>query len=101
MCVLACYQSWVHHCTPETRKLSSEWCGKEETTPVKVKTSLYSSKDLTTDVCDAKGVLYIDCLLEQRIKNSAYYSELWPRLERPIGPKRCKMPIPQRLDSLR
>ena len=49
---------------------------KRRTTPVKAKTHLSAGKVLTTVIWDAKGVVLVDFLLEQRAMHAVvYYSQ--------------------------
>ena len=70
-----------------------EWRAKGEATPVKAKTRLSAGKVLMTVFWDAKGVVYVDFLLERRTINAAYYSELLGKVREAYRSKRRKIPI--------
>ena len=42
--IVTCDETWVHHCTPETKRASKEWRGKGEECPVKAKMRLSAGK---------------------------------------------------------
>ena len=70
-----------------------EWRAKGEAAPVNAKTRLFAGKVLMTVFWDAKGVVYVDFLLEQRTINAAYYSELLGKVREAYRSKRRKIPI--------
>lgn len=67
MCILTCDESWAHHCTPETKRSSMEWCSKNKTTLEKVR-HVVSQLSL--------GIVKLFCtlifLLNQRTMNVAH-----------------------------
>ena len=46
--IVTCDETWVHHYTPETKRVSKEWRGKGEECPVKAKTRLSAGKVMAT-----------------------------------------------------
>jgi hypothetical protein len=51
-----------HHYTPEPKRASKEWRGKDEECPVKAKTQPSAGKVMATIFWDYKGVLHINFL---------------------------------------
>ena len=79
-------ETWVHHFTPETIKLSKQWTEMGESVPKKAHTVPSAGKVLASISCDARGILFID--LKRNTINSEYYANLLRHLTDEINKKR-------------
>ena len=55
-------ETWIHWCTPETKKQSKQWTSPGEHAWKKAKTVLSAGKVMATVFWDLQGVIYIDYL---------------------------------------
>lgn len=52
-------ETWVHHCTPESKEQSKEWCEPGELPPKKAKVTKSVGKVMATVFWDLKGILLV------------------------------------------
>uniref|UniRef100_A0A1B6CNN9 Mos1 transposase HTH domain-containing protein n=1 Tax=Clastoptera arizonana TaxID=38151 RepID=A0A1B6CNN9_9HEMI len=78
----------MHHWTPESKRQSMVWKGKDEPTPKKVKVVESAGKIMATVFWDNKGVLLIDYLPHGTTITAARYCELLQQLRRAIQNKK-------------
>jgi len=86
-------KTWCHHYTPESKRASKEWRGKDEECPVKAKTQPSAGKVMATVFWDYKGVLHIDFLHDRKTINAAYYCDLLEKVRAAYRSKRRSFPI--------
>ena len=80
-------ETWIHHFTPESNRLSAEWTAAGESRLKRPKTQTFAGKVLASVFWDAQGILFIDYLEKERTINSDYYITLLVRLKKEIAPK--------------
>ena len=81
-------ETWVHHCTPETKEQSKVWKTRDETAPKKAKVTLSAGKIMATVFWDAQGILLIDFLERGKTIDAARYCEVLKKLKSAIKRKR-------------
>ena len=75
-------ETWIHHFTPETNRLSAEWTAASESRPKRPKTEKTSAgKVLASVFWDAQDIFFIDYLEKGSTINSEYYIALLVRLK--------------------
>ena len=55
-------ETWIHHYTPESKRLSAEWTAVGEKRPKRPKLQMWAGKVMASVLSDAHGVLFIDYL---------------------------------------
>ena len=55
-------ETWIHHFTPESNRLSAEWTTAGESCPKRPKMLASAGKVLVSIFWDAQGILFIDYL---------------------------------------
>lgn len=55
-------EAWAHHCDPENRRQSMEYCHKQSPEPQKFKTKASRGKVILTVLCKSEGVAFTNCL---------------------------------------
>ena len=55
-------ETWIYHCTPETKEQSTQWVFEGERAPNKAKTVKSAGKVMTTVFWDAHGIVYTEYL---------------------------------------
>lgn len=81
-------ETWVHIWTPESKRQSMVWKGKDEPTPKKAKVVESAGKVMATIFWDSKGVLLIDYLPRGETITAERYCEVLRKLRRAIQNKR-------------
>lgn len=81
-------ETWIHHWTPETKRQSMVWKGKDEQTPKKAKVVESAGKVMATVFWDSKGILLIDYLPRGTTITAERYCEVLKKLRRAIQNKR-------------
>ncbi|XP_053955122.1 histone-lysine N-methyltransferase SETMAR-like [Anastrepha ludens] len=69
-------ETWIHHCTSESKRQSSEWTGSGESRPKRPKTQQSAGKVMTSVFWDSLGIIFINYLEKCKTINSDYYCEL-------------------------
>ena len=78
-------ETWIHHFTPESNQLSTEWTAVGESRSKQPKTQISAGKVLASIFWDAQGILFIDYLKKRIIINSKYYLALLVHLKEEIA----------------
>ena len=73
-------ETWVHHCTPETKNQSKQWVEAGGSAPKKAKTVKSAGKVMATVFWDAHGILLIDFLEKGSAIRGKYYRALLDQL---------------------
>ena len=73
-------ETWIHHYTPETKRLSAKWTAVGERRPKRPKTQQWAGKIMASVFWDAHGILFIDYLEKGKTINSDYYMAFLDRL---------------------
>lgn len=81
-------ETWIHHCTPETKEQSKQWVSAGERAPKKAKMGLSANKIMATVFWDARGIIHIDYLQKGRTITGQYYAELLDRFDADLKQKR-------------
>lgn len=81
-------ETWIHNWTPESKRKSMVWKGKDEKAPKKAKVVESAGKVMATVFWDSKGVLLIDYLPRGATINAERYCEVLKKLRRAIQNKR-------------
>ena len=63
-------ETWIHHCTPETKRSPAEWTAADESHPKRPKTRQWAGKVMAPVFWDAHGILLIDYLEKGQTINS-------------------------------
>ena len=81
-------ETWLHHCTPETKQVSMTW--KHPSSPVakKFKVMRSAKKIMGTVFWDSRGVLLFETLQPGETINAARYCQTLDKLREAIGRKR-------------
>ena len=66
-------ETWIHHYTPETKRLSSQWTAAGESRPKRLKTQQLADNVMASVFWDAHGIVFIDYLEKGKTINSDYY----------------------------
>ena len=74
-------ETWIHHITLKSNRLSAEWTAAGESCPKQPKTQTSSGKVLASVFWDVQGILFIDYLEKGRPINSKYHIALLVRLK--------------------
>ena len=82
---------WIHHYTPEIKRLSAEWTAADESRPKRPKTQHWADKVMASVFWDAHGIFFIDYLEKGKTINIDYYMALLDRLSAKIKKKRPDM----------
>ena len=78
-------ETWIHHFTSESYRLSAEWTAAGESHPLQSKSQTSAGKVLASVFWDVQGILFIDYLEKGRTINSEYYLEFLERLKEKIA----------------
>ena len=78
-------ETWIHHYTLESNRMSAEWTAKGENRPKRPKTQVSAGKVLVSVFWNAHGILFIDNLEKGRTIKSEYYMALLVCLEEKIA----------------
>ena len=81
-------ETWIHHCTPDTKKSSAEWTAAGESRSKRPKTQKWAGKVMASVFWDAHGSLCMDYLEKGKTINSGYYIALLDWLSAEIKKKR-------------
>lgn len=73
-------ETWVHHYTPECKRMSMQWKHKGSLTPIKAKVVPSAGKIMMSVFWDAEGLLLVDFLMKGKTINAEYYSNLLVKL---------------------
>lgn len=77
-------ETWVHHHTPECKKMSMQWKHASSPTPTKAKVLKSAGKVMLSVFWDSEGVLLVDFLKKGNTINAKYYSNLLIKLRAKI-----------------
>ena len=66
-------ETWIHHFTPKSNKLSAEWTAVDESHPKRPKTQTLADKVFASVFWDVQGILFVDYLEKGRTVNSRYH----------------------------
>ena len=80
-------ETWIHHCTPETKKSPTEWTAAGKSRLKRPKTLKRSGKDMAPVFWEAHGILFIDYFEKGKTINSDYCMALLNRLSAEIKKK--------------
>ena len=80
-------ETWIHHFTPESNRLSAERTTVDESRPKRPKTQTSAGKVLASVFWDAQSILSMDYLEKGRTINSEYHIALLVRLKEEITKK--------------
>ena len=84
-------ETWIHHFTPESNRLSAEWIAAGETRPKQLKMQTSAGKVLASIFWYTQGILFINYLEKGRTINSKYYIALLVHLKEEITKKQPQM----------
>ena len=81
-------ETWIHHCTPDSREGSKQQVKPGESAPKRPKPQQSAGKVMVSVFWDAHGVIFINYLEKGRTITGAYYAALLDRLVYEIRKKR-------------
>ena len=84
-------ETWIHYCTPESKRPSAEWTAACEVRPKRPKTQKSAGKIMASLFWDVQSILFIDYLENDKTTNSEYYVALLDRMSVQIKKKRPHM----------
>ena len=75
-------ETWIQHCTHETKISSAEWTATSESRLKRPKTQEWAGKVMASVFWDAYGILFIDYLEKGKTINSDYHMAFLGSIER-------------------
>ena len=80
-------ETWIHRCTPESRKGSKQWIKPSGSAPKRPKMQQLAGKVMDSVFWDAHGIISIGYLEKGRTITGVYYAALLDRFVEEIGKK--------------